>query len=290
LHIQSPAKINLFLHITGKRPDGYHDLLSLMCCISLYDQISIEPTVNKEGIAIRCHDAAIPEDETNLVYRAADLFFRELGCKPTLAGVGRAGGLSITIEKKIPVGAGLGGGSSNAASILSVLNHNHGRPFSSTVLKDMGLSIGADVPFFLFQKPAIARGVGEKLQLYEKLGYFTIVLVCPKVSISTAAVYKNLNLRLTKCEKKLKNFPFELPIFDVGQHLCNDLETVTLALCPEIGTIKQKLMELNAKGALMSGSGPSVFGLFIDPHEARAAYDSLSENKNWQVWAAEPLL
>jgi len=116
------------------------------------------------------------------------------------------------------------------------------------------------------------------------------VLICPEVAVSTAMVYKNLNLRLTKCEKKLKNFPFEMPVFDAGIHLCNDLETVTTEFCPEIQTIKQKLVGMNAVGALMSGSGPTVFGLFNDPEEARAAYRSLLKNENRRVWIAEPLL
>jgi 4-diphosphocytidyl-2-C-methyl-D-erythritol kinase len=241
-------------------------------------------------MAIRCPNAAIPEDHTNLAYHAADLFFRELGIKPALAGANSSRGLVITINKNIPVGAGLGGGSSNAASVLTALNQNHGRPLPDTVLKRLGLAIGADVPFFLFQKPAIAQGVGEKLQHYEKLRHFTLVLICPAVAVSTAEVYKKLNLRLTNCKKKLKNFPFETPVFNAGKHLCNDLETVTTALCPEIRKIKQKLLEMKAAGASMSGSGPSVFGLFYDPVTARIAYDSLSKNSNWQVWVAEPLL
>jgi len=288
LRIKSPAKINLFLHVTAKRSDGYHDLLSLMCCISLYDNITLSPS-SCQGIEICCMHASVPENHTNLAYRAAALFFRELGCDPAFPESGEKNGLRIKIEKNIPVAAGLGGGSSNAAAVLSALNSVYDHPFSMATLSNMGLSLGADVPFFLFGKPAIAAGIGEKLTDYAKLRHFTLMLVCPEFSVSTAAVYKKLNLRLTKCEKKLKKFLFGEPVFDVRQHLCNDLELVTTVLHPEILQIKQKLMDLNANGALMSGSGPAVFGVFTESDKARFAYDVLAENDNWRVFIAETL-
>ena len=273
--VKSPAKINLFLHVTGKRPDGYHDLLSLMCRITLYDHLEVTSS-DRPGIHVRCTDRDVPADSTNLAYRAADLFFRRLGRMPALPPNEDRNGLTIHIEKNIPVAAGLGGGSSNAAAVLSALNAAFGRPFSGADLRGMGLSLGADVPFFLSGSPALASGIGERLAPYEKLRDYTVLLVCPEFTVSTAWVYKNLNLRLTKCEKHLKNFHFGTLEFDAGRHLCNDLETVTAERYGEIGRIKDSLMALGADGALMSGSGPSVFGVFTETKKARAAQKVLA--------------
>jgi 4-diphosphocytidyl-2-C-methyl-D-erythritol kinase len=288
MHLKSPAKINLFLHVTGRRPDGYHTLVSLMCGVSLYDDIRLK-TLSRPGIALSCGHGAVPEDNTNLAYRAADLFFREWGRRPALPRAGEAEGLKIAINKNIPVAAGLGGGSSNAATVLSALNQAFDQPFSIAALNKMGLSLGADVPFFLFGRPAIASGIGEQLTPYEKLKDYTVLLVCPEFSVSTAWVYKNLNLRLTKCEKKLREFLFERPVFDAGRHLCNDLESVTTGRHPEILYIKKKLMELNALGALMSGSGPAVFGIYREPDRAAAAYDVLAREGTWRVFITKTL-
>jgi 4-diphosphocytidyl-2-C-methyl-D-erythritol kinase len=233
MNVKSPAKINLFLHITGKRPDGYHNLLSLMCGVSLYDDLLLAPDFHP-GITVKCDHEAVPEDNANLAYQAAALFFSKLGRRPAVPFSGETEGLSIAIKKRIPVAAGLGGGSSNAASVLAALNKMYSHPFSNSSLAKMGLSLGADVPFFLFGCPAIAKGVGEQLTPYEKVKNYTILLVCPELSVSTAWAYKNLNLRLTKCEKKLKKFLFGIPEFKAGQHLCNDLESVTTERYPEI--------------------------------------------------------
>jgi len=289
MQFKSPAKINLFLHITGRRPDGYHNLLSLMCGVSLYDDILLAPAAGP-GIVVSCDHKAVPEDNTNLAYRAADLFFRKLGRRPAFPRAGATEGLGITIKKKIPVAAGLGGGSSNAATVLATLNHIFDHPLSNAALEKMGLSLGADIPFFLFGRPAIAQGIGELLTPYEKLKDYTVILVCPEFPVSTAWVYKNLNLRLTKCEKKLKKFLFGRPFFEVGQHLCNDLESVTTGQYPEILQIKQRLMALNAQGALMSGSGPAVFGLFREPGRAESAYDVLANEGKWRVFITKTLL
>ena len=288
MHVKSPAKINLFLHITGRRSDGYHDLMSLMCGVSLYDGILLAADP-RPGITVKCEHEAVPEDDTNLAYRAADLFFSKQDHRPALPGSDGTGGLRITIDKKIPVAAGLGGGSSNAAVILTTLNRLFDHPFSSASLAKMGLSLGADVPFFLYGRPAIAKGIGEQLTPYEKVKDYTFLLVCPEFSVSTAWVYKNLNLRLTKCEKKLKNFCFGKPVFEAEQHLCNDLEAVTTGRYPEILQIKKKLVDLNARGALMSGSGPTVFGIFRDEGRAESAYDVLAREGKWQVFIVKGL-
>jgi 4-diphosphocytidyl-2-C-methyl-D-erythritol kinase len=289
LKVLSPAKINLFLQVAGKRGDGYHELVTLMCCISLYDVIRMD--CNTAKISVQCDTIEVPKGETNLAYQAAGLFYGTM--KQDSAGrkkVAGAEGVSIFIEKNIPVAAGLGGGSSNAASVLKGLNAHYGHPFTLSQLSAMGLRIGADVPYLLYRKPAIARGIGEKLTPYKGLSSMPVLVICPDFQVATARVYKNLNLRLTKCEKKIKNFCFEVPAFNARRHLCNDLETVTIADHPEIKEIKKTLLELGAEGALMSGSGPSVFGLFADRRRMRRACETLKKASSWRLYAAELLV
>ncbi len=266
IQAQSPAKINLFLNVTGKRPDGYHNLNTLMCCITLYDTIDLDFHENK--IRVTCDHPLVPEDESNLVFKAAELFFENSG---------KQGGVGINIKKAIPVGAGLGGGSSNAASVLLNLNHHYGSPFNAEELGKLGLAIGADVPFFIFGKPAIATGIGEKLRAYKFLKPFYVLLINPGFSVSTAEVYKNLNLGLTKCEKKFKRIPFNGVSIDILDFLCNDLESVTADMYPDINKLKLLLIDHGAEGALMSGSGPTVFGLFSDAEKIKKAYRELTE-------------
>ena len=191
MKLLSPAKINLFLHITGRRPDGYHELVSLMSCIGLHDQVSL--TFNTGKTSVTCRHPDVPNDEGNIAYRAAACFFKALG---------KADGVEIFIDKHIPVAAGLGGGSSNAASVLLGLNDYYENPFSRDDLKRMGLSLGADVPFFICRKPALASGIGEKLAPYPWLKPYHILLIFQGIGISTAQVYKNLNLALTNREKR----------------------------------------------------------------------------------------
>lgn len=275
----SPAKINLFLQITGKRPDGYHDLFTLMCRVSLCDTISL--TFGSSETRVSCADPRVPEDESNLAHRAADIFFRNLN---------RHEHVAIAIDKQIPVGAGLGGGSSNAATVLLGLNKHFSNPFSQSQLMEMGLSLGADIPFFIFQKPAIATGIGENLESYEKLSPFKILLVYPGFAVSTANVYKKFNFGLTKCKKNLKTSLFKEQRFDVAYHLCNDLEAVTAAEYPDVAAVKTALLHQGAEGALMSGSGSAVFGLFSDAPRAEAALQNLSPHPCWKVYLADMML
>ncbi|MBW1958867.1 MAG: 4-(cytidine 5'-diphospho)-2-C-methyl-D-erythritol kinase [Deltaproteobacteria bacterium] len=276
MRILSPAKINLFLKITGKRPDGYHDLVSLMCCVGLYDTVSLTFDVTEASVS--CSHPDVPEDETNLAFTAASLFFNTLNINKSV---------KISIEKQIPVAAGLGGGSSNAAAVFLGLNRHYGYPFSLDKLISMGLSIGADVPFFIFRKPAIVSGIGDKLKAYQKLESFKILLVFPGFSISTAKVYKNLNLGLTNCKKKLRSFLLNEQSFDPRCHLCNDLETTAASMYPGIFTVKEALLRHGALGALMSGSGSTVFGLFSDSDKALKAKNVLAENDKWQLYLVD---
>jgi 4-diphosphocytidyl-2-C-methyl-D-erythritol kinase len=276
MKILSPAKINLFLQITGKRPDGYHELFSLMCCVDLFDTILLQ--FGLKNIRIESSHHQLPLDDTNLAYRAAAVFFRALKVNE---------GLKIFIDKSIPVAAGLGGGSSNAASVLMGLNQHYGYPFSKQQLMSMGLGIGADVPFFIYGKPALASGIGEKLEPYPGHLSFHFVLVYPGFMVSTGEVFQNLNLGLTKCEKKFKK-PFSIKIdFNPGLHLFNDLESVTASEHPVITSIKDELLIHGALGALMSGSGPTVFGLFSDSHTAERAKQAICKNTRWDAFVCD---
>ena len=281
LTLASPAKINLFLHVTGKRQDGYHELFSLMCCISIMDQIQLD--FSGSEILIDCSHPGVPPDNTNLAARAAREFYAACD-RSSLPGT------RILINKQIPVAAGLGGGSSNAATVLKGLNEYYGTPLTPSRLSQIGLSLGADVPFFLFGRPALASGIGEHLEAFDMLKNYHVVVVFPGFAVSTAEVFGQLNLRLTNRQKKptkalLKNKGFIAP-----QHLHNDLETVTLKTSPEIEKAKKWLTDKGALGALMSGSGPSVFGLYDDEEAARAAADSIAGQSTWQVFATQLIL
>ena len=186
MKILSPAKINLFLQVTGKRPDGNHELFSLMCCVSLFDTIYLH--FGGKKIEIESSHPHIPLDETNLAHQAAALFLKYLGVYS---------GVKITIEKSIPVAAGLGGGSSNAASVLTGLNRHYEYPFSRERLMSMGFSLGADVPFLLFQQPALVTGIGEKLEAYPDPLPYHLILVYPVFRVSKS------EFKIDKMQKKI---------------------------------------------------------------------------------------
>jgi 4-diphosphocytidyl-2-C-methyl-D-erythritol kinase len=269
IQVIAPAKINLFLQVTGKRPDGYHNLFTLMCPLGLSDHVRLDLTGSR--IRVTCSDPAVPADMTNTAYRAAEIFLRNLTRRrqPPLTGI------NIIIDKQIPVGSGLGGGSSDAAAVFRGLNQMLGYPFQPAELMEMGCEVGADVPFFIFGQPALATGIGERLEPYLKLPPYTVLLLYPGVSVSTAEVYKNLDLGLTKCKKKLKDFVLKQRPFDAASHLCNDLETVTLNRYPQVKAAKEALEGRGALGISMSGSGSTVFALFADDGMAHCALQSL---------------
>lgn len=279
MKILSPAKINLFLHITGKRPDGYHNLVTVMCCVSLYDTIFLTTHVKKTSVS--CSNPKVPEDEKNIAFKAADLFFNRLNINE---------GVKIRINKEIPVAAGLGGGSSNAAAVFLGLNRCYGSPFSLDDLMAMGISIGTDVPFFLLGKPAVAKGVGEKLEVLNELPSYKVLLVYPGFAVSTAEVYKKFDFGLTKCKKKLKQSLLKNSIFDGSFDLCNDLESVVMPRYPDILAAKKALLNHGALGALMSGSGSTVFGIFSDHDQADTANRVLSENSGWDLFLTDMII
>ena len=281
----SPAKINLFLSIKGRRPDGYHELSTLMVCIDLYDRITLRYAGH--GIRLQCDASNIPQDDRNLAFRAARLYetaYRRRWCCDPF------GGLSIGLHKRIPAGAGLGGGSSNAATILQALNDQVPDPLPFVDLAALALQLGADVPFFLTGRPALATGIGEVLTPWPGLPALALLVVFPGCGLATTEVYRALNLRLTKCQKKLKECLLKRTFFDPAFHLCNDLEAVAMDRCPDIAVIKNEFVRLGALGALMSGSGSSVFGLFGSADEAWKAMQQMRMRAAWQVFQAKLLV
>lgn len=273
--LAAPAKVNLFLEVTGRRHDGYHYLATLMQKITLYDRVVLRAIPS--GIRLYCPDSGLPENENNLVYRAARLFFQAMA-----GSLGDDKGVAITLLKSIPVSAGLGGGSSDAAAVLKGLDSLFGTGCSTACLMDLGMQLGADVPFFIGDWPiAWATGIGERLLPAIPLVGYRMVLVNPGFPVSTAWVYKNFALTEGKKNFNLENLykglsdPQDDPVFTRRairpDELRNDLEMVTISRYRELDGIKRKLLKSGAVAALMSGSGPSIFGLFPEFAAEKAA-------------------
>jgi 4-diphosphocytidyl-2-C-methyl-D-erythritol kinase len=263
---RSPAKINLILRVLKKREDGYHELASLMQRINLFDQMRFISRGN--GIVMHCPGSGLPTDEGNIAVRAAKLFFEKTGWQ---------GGIEITLKKEIPVAAGLGGGSSNAATTLMALNEMTGAALTKDDLMEMGASLGADVPFFIFEKTAWAFGVGDRLRESEKIPGLWYVLVNPGVELSTRRVYESLKLGLTNRAIQY-NIPRLQTVTRIAGELQNDLEDVSERMCPSIRIIKDRLKANGALGSLMSGSGPTVFGIFRNKTDAEKASRELKKD------------
>ncbi len=268
LKICVPAKINLWLEVIRKRQDGYHDISSLMLPISVFDNISIDLRPGGGHISITCDSPEIPSDDRNLAWRAADLYVKSNNWKA---------GMDIHLQKLIPWGAGLGGGSSDAGGVLVALNSFFENPLPLGDLERLALSLGADVPFFLHSRPALATGIGEKLQFADKVPHYPLLLIKPPVSVPTGWIYQSLKLTKDLPQIKLTSLsehPWQL------QHLIeNDLESVTVPRFPVIAELKRWLIRQGALAASMSGSGPTVFGIF---RTAQAAEDAeIIAKKNW---------
>ncbi len=267
LRIAAPAKVNLFLRIVDKRPDGYHELSTWMQKLTLADEIILTPV--DSGITLHCPGSNVPEDETNLACKAAALFF-EKSCLP--------GGVDIVLTKNIPVAAGLGGGSSDAAAVLTGLNSLYAAGMNEKELMSVGLMLGADVPFFVADcHAALATGIGEKLEIKDSLTDCWFVLVNPGFPVSTKWVYENFDSSQTaNFALTIEGNPFILgPACgrDLVDNFFNDLETVTIRHYSEIAVLKQKIMQFGAVASLMSGSGPTVFGVFLDKNCAQNCVD-----------------
>lgn len=266
--IEAPAKVNLFLEVAGRRPDGYHDLESIFQAISIYDTLTIEST-RSGAVTISCNVKTLETPE-NLAVEAARAF---------LDAAGLDTGLHIALEKRIPVRAGLGGGSSDAAAVLVGLNRLAGAPFTNDDLRAMAASLGSDVPFFVEGGTALVEGRGERVRQMDFGGVFYFVVLYPGFGVSTAAVYKNLRLKLTG-EKRNVKVLWDLMStgnLDAAEgEFFNRLEETAIGLDDRLGKLKLR-MSLRTGGAsvLVSGSGSSLFSAFADKHRALKAYEAL---------------
>jgi len=274
----APAKINLCLHVTGRREDGYHDLATLMQRVDIQDRLEITVSSGAE-ITACCPQLNLPPGVENIAVRAARLF---------LSYIKEECSVAVRIDKKIPAAAGMGGGSSNAASVLLALNDMLGVNLSQSELISIGVKIGADVPFFLYdQSAAWATGVGERLKPWPGLPPTAFVLVNPGIEVSTAWVFKTFGLTCSRPIAKIPRFPVRTS--GLVRLLHNDLEVVTCQRHPVITTIKERLLAGGAAGALMSGSGPTVFGVFDDQDQAVKVAKVLSTETDWWVQVVNPL-
>ncbi len=271
ISLKALAKINLGLDVLGQREDGYHEVRMIMQTIHLYDRVEIKKTRSPQ-IHVETNLFYLPIDENNLVYKAAKLMKTEFKIKE---------GVRITLQKFIPVAAGMAGGSSDAAAVIVGMNRIFNLGVKQSRLMELGLKIGADVPFCIMRGTALAEGIGEKLTALPPMPKCPILIAKPGVSVSTKHVYEQLRLtgntehpdidRIVENIKK-KN------LRGVAENMGNILETVTIKEFPVIREIKKLMKENGALNAMMSGSGPTVFGLYANEKEIRKAYDALKQS------------
>jgi 4-diphosphocytidyl-2-C-methyl-D-erythritol kinase len=278
--VNSYAKVNLSLDILERRPDGFHDIESVMQSIDLHDMITMR-IATEPGITVMCDSPGIPTGEANLAYKAASVLCQRYRI---------ADGVQIRIRKQVPVQAGLGGGSSNASAVLLGLNSLLGLSIGQGELRDMAACIGSDVPFFIYGGTALARGRGEDILELPDIPVWWMVIVKPEFGVSTAWAYRRLDeMRLAADNIGSPNIGIAetasqrmLRCLESGNAaqlptaLANDMEPPAVEQHPEIEIIKARLVDAGAAGALMSGSGSAVFGLFAHYDEASRAVDYLS--------------
>lgn len=278
--VKARAKINLSLDVLGRRNDGYHDVQMIMQSISLHDDIYID-CIDKRSIEIKCDKRWVPSNSDNIAYKAAAVMMDKYHLPK---------GVSIRIVKKIPVAAGLAGGSADAAAVLKGMNELFSLNLKEQELMLLGKSIGADVPFCVKGGTALAEGIGEILTEIAPLKNVSIVLVKPRISVSTAWVYKNLDIGKISLRPNtglIVNFIKNQNIENIAKNMVNVLETVTLNRYGVIGEIKDKLVSLGALGSMMSGSGPTVFGIFGSKMEAENAYMNIIRDNKWDCILTE---
>ncbi len=278
MEIKAYAKINLALDITGKKEDGYHEIRTVMQQIDIYDEIKLYAEAEISGnddrgqILISCNDSIVPTDEKNLAYKAAKLLFDEFDITDAIL---------IEIEKNIPVSAGLAGGSSDAAAVLKGINEYFGLGLSMDELILRGVRLGADVPFCIMGGTAYAGGIGEVLIPMEPPGEYIVLVAVPDTRVSTKWAYNAYDKIAgsdTVRHPDIDQIRAAIEMEDFGcvpEFLGNVLEYATMPEYPIISKVKSIMMQNGAAGALMSGSGPSVFGLFMDEEKAAKAYDVL---------------
>lgn len=279
--IKSPAKINLYLEIINKRPDGYHNIRTVFERISLCDRVAIS-VIPENKIEVLCSNPKVPSDKTNLAFKAAQLLKEDLSIQS---------GIRIKIEKNIPVAAGLGGGSSNAASVLLGLNRLLYLKLDKKSMVKYASKLGADVAFFVNEEPfALGTKRGDVIKPLETKNSFWHVLAVPKITVSTREIYESYrkDLRLTKQQFNIKILSSALTRGDVpllGRLIYNDLEAVTTKKYKRVAEILGILKQFGA-ASCMSGSGPSVFALTANRHEAERIADSLSRLKDINIFIA----
>ncbi|MCX7904044.1 MAG: 4-(cytidine 5'-diphospho)-2-C-methyl-D-erythritol kinase [Caloramator sp.] len=269
VEIKCPAKVNLSLDVVGKRSDGYHILRMINQSVSLYDYLTIEKT--KSGIFITSDKRDIPLDESNTCYRAADLIFKKFGIDY---------GVKIHIKKNIPHGAGLGGGSSDAAGVIKALNELFNLNMNQKEMMEVGLKVGADVPFCIVNRTSLVEGIGEIISPIEKIENLHIVIAKPNINISTKEVYSKLRLdeinkrpNIDKLIEYINNKNYKM----LATNMVNVLETVTLNEYPILLEIKNIMLDFEAEGSIMTGSGSAVIGVFEDGEKAQVCYNRLRD-------------
>lgn len=267
-NLKAYAKINLGLDVLRRREDGYHDVCMVMQSLALADDISIWG-MDEDTVEVTADHAALSNDESNLAYRAAKLLKETCGLTK---------GVGISIQKRIPMAAGLAGGSADAAAVLRGMNRLFGLGLSIAELRETGVKLGADVPFCITGGCALAEGIGEKLTDLPVAAGYPVLLAKPDLEISTKYVYEKLSLTKETPHPDIRLFAAKLRKQGIGAavgQMGNLLETVTAAEHPVIGQIKARMLDSGALNALMSGSGPTVFGVFQDEEGLRTAYDDM---------------
>ena len=289
-NIVAPAKINLCLSVIGKREDGYHELQSVMQKLELADVINVEISDGSD-ISLSCTDPKLPVNEDNLVYQAAKVFLDYTRLQRRVV---------LHLEKHIPVAAGLGGGSSDAAAVLLALDDLLQEGVGEAQLLEMAVGLGADVPFFIKPYPAAyAAGIGEKLISVPGIGDFAVLLVNPGFPVSTKWVFDNFALT-TKgnpyilapekdCQSAIYSGPYGEDFLQAGSDVfVNDLEAVTSLHYPEISVIKRRMLDDGAEIALMSGSGPTLFAIFKNRDQAQESFDKFRNDYGPGVFLTAP--
>ena len=263
LRVRAHAKINLYLDVVSKREDGYHNLETVFHSIGLHDDVIISKQKTMD-ITVHCEHPAVPCDSRNLAYQAAQLL------SDTVGGIG---GIAIDIHKRIPVAAGLAGGSADAAAAFHGVNELFGLGFTQETLMGFGAQLGADIPFCLHGGAALGQGIGDQLTHLPALNDLPLLLLNPGIEISTAAIFKKLNFPLTKREKDsiiIRTYIEKRDILSIGENLYNLLEVPVFSKHPEIAMLKTELStQSGCCGALMSGSGATLFAIMHDSETAR---------------------
>lgn len=275
MRLQAFAKINLGLDVLGKREDGYHEVRMIMQTIRMYDQLDMRKSV-EPGIHLTTNKKYIPVDENNLVWRAAKLMMDTCGIME---------GVSIHLHKVIPVAAGMAGGSSDAAATLVGMNRLFHCGLSKEKLMELGVQIGADVPYCVLRGTALAEGIGEKLTVLPPMPDCWILIGKPGISVSTKYVYTTLDLNTDTVHPDIDGMKKALEdrnLYGITERMGNVLQDVTIPAYPEVERIKEQMKALGAVNAMMSGSGPTVFGIFDNEEKAQKACQKLRESGSCQ--------